>query len=287
MSLLSRRRFAVSALSLLGSARLLGGCGTSTKDSSTPDSSIQDSASSEDTGNSSASEWATGGTASMSGDYPDPFESPSACEMVCAMTLGPCYAETEERQDISEGYTGLPTRLSLRILDTDCKPVEGMYVDIWHACISGLYSGSDASDMCTDGNSEMLAHRYFRGVQKTDSEGKVNFDTCFPGWYSGRAVHIHFQVRTGSKEGDGEYVTSQLFFSEEIIQEIYSDHPEYQGRGQPDTPNSSDKVLGANDPAPYTLEAARQKDGALLAWKTLVIRSSFSETLCTAPESGR
>ncbi|HNH47155.1 MAG TPA: protocatechuate 3,4-dioxygenase [Myxococcota bacterium] len=294
---LSRRAFTRSALGLFGGALFLGACqggkvgGDSDGSGGGGDSGGGDSSGSGDSRDTVDSntnvEWATGGTAAMSGSYADPFGAESSCAMTCAMTLGPCYGETVERQDISEGYTGLPVRLALKIVDESCEPVKGMVVDIWHASLAGLYSGADTSEMCTDGDRDMITHQYFRGRQTTDASGRVDFDTCFPGWYSGRAVHVHFQVRTGATEGSGEYVTSQLFFEPTLIQEVFANHPEYSSRGQPDTPNSSDKVLGNNDPAPYTLTAAKQADGALLAWKTIVIRSSLSEQLCTAPESGR
>ncbi|MES2642334.1 MAG: protocatechuate 3,4-dioxygenase [Myxococcota bacterium] len=242
-----------------------------------------------DTGDTSGTDvdWATGGTAAMSGDYADPFEtsSESTCAMVCAMTLGPCYGETVERRDISEGYGGLPMRLALRIVDEGCEPVAGMVVDIWHAAPNGLYSGADTAEMCTEGDAEMTAGNYFRGRQTTDANGRVDFDTCFPGWYSSRAIHIHFQVRTGANEGSGEHVTSQLFFDEALIEDIHTTHPDYLGRGRPRTSNDEDKVLGDNDPTPYTPTTARQADGALLAWKTIVIRASLASDLCEAPES--
>ncbi|WP_426752119.1 hypothetical protein [Myxococcus sp. Y35] len=47
-----------------------------------------------------------------------------------------------------------------------------------------------ASDFCTSGDAEARAARWFRGVQTTDANGRVNFDTCFPGWYSSRTIHI-------------------------------------------------------------------------------------------------
>jgi hypothetical protein len=115
-------------------------------------------------------------------------------------------------------------------------------------------------------------------VLTTNADGRVDFNTCFPGWYSSRAVHIHFQVRVGTQE----YVTSQLFFPDAFIEEICGSHPDYAEFGQPDTPNASDKVLGDNDPALYTLSTARMGDGAMHAYKTIAIRSSLGDSLCTA-----
>jgi protocatechuate 3,4-dioxygenase beta subunit len=222
--------------------------------------------------------WAMGGTAVMTGIYPDPFASGvDTCTLACETTVGPCYAATIARKDISEGYLGLPVRLALKVVRAGtCEPVEGATVDIWHTQRSGLYSGSDAIDFCTSGDADARSHRYFRGTQVTDADGRVDFNTCFPGWYPGRAIHIHFQVRLGSDE----YVTSQLFFDQALITDVFASHAEYQGYGQPDTSNSRDGVIRGRNIADYTVTTARMSDGAMLASKVLSIRSSLSDATC-------
>jgi len=231
--------------------------------------------------------WATGGTAAMTAaaNYPNPFANGlgAACELYCAATLGPCYAQTLERKDVSEGQLGLPTRLAFRIVDASCKPISGATVDIWHCGPSGLYSGEDASDFCTSGDATARAARWFRGVQTTDANGRVDFDTCFPGWYSSRTIHVHFTIRIG----DSEYVTSQLVFADALDDEIVSTQALYNTRGARDTKNAVDNVVGgASDLTQYQFETARMSDGAMLAWKTLVIRSSTADSLCSIQGSG-
>jgi len=218
--------------------------------------------------------WASGGTAGMADDYPDPFTEGlgTTCALTCASTLGPCYAQTIERKDISEGYPGLPVRLAFLVVDESCTPVAGAAVDIWHTSIQGLYSGDDAASMCTGDDEDATSHRFFRGVQSTDDEGRVDFDTCFPGWYSSRTVHIHFTVRVGGQE----YVTSQLFFPQALVAEIFSTHGSYTEFGQPDTTNATDGIYSADG----ELETAQMADGAMLAWKVLVLRSSLSDPIC-------
>tara|TARA_B100001989_G_scaffold238986_1_gene202849 strand:- start:82 stop:900 length:819 start_codon:yes stop_codon:yes gene_type:complete len=218
--------------------------------------------------------WATGGTAALASTYDVDF-SDETCAQTCELTLGPCYAETLERQDISESVDGLPTRMSLRIVDTDCNPVEGAVVDVWHCSPAGLYSGSDAADMCTDGDSTARAARWFRGTQTTDADGVVHFDTCMPGWYPSRAVHIHFQVRVG---GD-TYVTSQLGFDETLLFDVFDTQPIYSEFGRPDTPNSSDNIL-SRDLSAYLFRWRQADDGALVLHKTITIRSSLSDGTC-------
>jgi protocatechuate 3,4-dioxygenase beta subunit len=228
--------------------------------------------------------WATGGTASMSGDYPDPFtDDPGpACVLTCAQILGPCYAATMVRKDISEGEPGLPMRLALRVVDEACKPIEGAEVDIWHTMPDGHYSAEDADPFCTGDDAHAESGRFFRGIQVTDARGRVDFDSCFPGWYAGRAIHIHFTIRVGQ----AEYVTSQLYFEDALGDEIIATQPIYKDRGARDTTNQTDGVISPDAVGDYVLTGEQMPDGALLAWKTLVIRSSLDTALCDAPSGG-
>jgi protocatechuate 3,4-dioxygenase beta subunit len=264
------------ALAWLGSAgvALLASCGDSGSTSGGAGGATSTS-----TGN--AGGWATGGTASMSGDYPDPFTSGlgSACILTCSQTLGPCYGTTLVRKDISDGHDGLPVRLSLLVVDESCKPIEGATVDIWHTAPEGAYSAFAAGSFCNPSDDDLSSKTFFRGVQVTDANGRVDFDTCFPGWYSGRSIHIHFTIRIN----DEEYVTSQLYFPDTLTDEIVAGQPLYSDRGARDTNNTNDSVISAEAVGDYTVETAKMPDGALQAWKVLVIRSSLATALCTAP----
>jgi len=163
----------------------------------------------------------------------------------------------------------------LLVVDEACNPVEGADVDIWHTGNSGHYSGPDASDFCTGADPDAKAHQYFRGVQTTDAKGRVDFDTCYPGWYPGRSIHIHFTVRVANQA----HVTSQLFFPDTLTAQVFAEHPDYDQFGQPNTTNAQDGIYAGNE---YELSTALQPDGALLAWKVLVIRSSLAAPLCSA-----
>jgi protocatechuate 3,4-dioxygenase beta subunit len=304
--LLSRR----DALALLGSGvALVAGCSS---DDAT-ESAVQP-ASAAPGGATSTTGWARGGTVALAnGSYPDPFlqSSGGSCALTCRETIGPCYASTLERRDISEGYPGLPVRLSLLVVDESCTPVAGATVDIWHTRNTGTYSGSDtglgldgqplmfgpppgapaagaapppgapppgappagAAFSCSLGDTDAESHQFFRGTQTTDATGRVHFDTCYPGWYTGRALHIHFIVRRDGRET----VTSQLYFAEQLTSEICASHPDYMAAGQPDTTNSSDGLFSGEE---HVLETQRQPNGTLLAYKTLVVRNSLDTELC-------
>jgi protocatechuate 3,4-dioxygenase beta subunit len=213
--------------------------------------------------------------------YPDPFASGGAsCVLTCTMTEGPCWGPTAPvRQDVSEGEAGVPVRLALRVVEADgCTPVIGAEVEIWHCNIDGLYSAKDVQNVpfCTTNDAKAIASYFCRGRAITDASGKLIFDTCYPGWYPSRAIHIHFAVRRAAHAGENTttnaQVISQLFFPEELTTEIFATVAGYQEQGQPDTTFASDLIFGkVSNRDPYIVEYSRMTDGAMLAWKTIVI----------------
>jgi len=150
------------------------------------------------------------------------------CVLAPELTEGPYYLPNEAvRRDITEGKPGTPLRLQLTVVSTSsCKPIKGAAVDIWHADASGVYSG-------VSGNTGT----FMRGVQKSDRSGLAVFDTIYPGWYRGRAVHIHVKVHVG-----GSIVhTGQLFFPDALTEQVYKAAP-YRTRGNPDVTDASDSI---------------------------------------------
>ena len=216
--------------------------------------------------------WASGGTQSMIGDYPNPFDEGlgNVCEVVVQNTTeGPCYSDTLAREDISEGLDGLPTRLCFKVVDSQCNPVAGAVVDIWHCDAAGIYSGSGmmAVNFCTGGNAEYISNDWFRGTQTTDADGMVYFSTCFPGWYPSRAVHIHFMVKVDGRTS----VTSQVCFDDGLVDEILANEPVYAANGTPDTHNYDDTVFPSSGYESFQMGTRKMSDGAMLAWKALRI----------------
>lgn len=263
---------ASSALSLLGCSQRSSGGAAAVSSAAPP----------------AAGRWASGGTQKI-GDatqFPDPFahDTATACVLTCMATMGPCHASSPERLDVSDGWDGLPLRLALRVVDSGCRPVPGAWVEIWHANHTGGYSG-DIRRMCTN-NQDDRTRQFFRGYQRTDASGRVNFNTCYPGWYRGRAVHIHLRVMTGEYDGSdraASAVTTQLLFTDELNHEIFTTHPQYQRYGEPDTKLDRDGVIGAEqDKTPWLFDVHRMDDGVMFASKTLVIRKSLDESVCEA-----
>lgn len=168
------------------------------------------------------------------------FEALMPCLLTPEQTEGPFYVPDDlERRDITEGVPGLPLRLGIRVLDEACAPVAGALVDVWHADAGGDYSAftdGSAGDDAGPGTT------FLRGTQAADAAGIVEFTTVYPGWYPGRAVHVHVKAHL-----DGRTVlTSQLYFPEDVTDQVHQQAP-YVDRGRRDTLNGDDGIAG--DPA--------------------------------------
>lgn len=205
------------------------------------------------------------------------FVSQEPCVLTCQKTLGPCYsAGPAVRRDITEGFTGLPTRMGFRVVNADtCEPIQGATVDIWHTDCSGSYS-APITTMCAS-DPVTRASNAFRGIQPTDPNGWAYFDTMFPGWYGGRVTHIHFSVRLNNNI----MVTSQLFFLDRVSEFVYRSHPLYSHRPNRDRTNSNDGIAGGlAGVAPYLFSTRLVNNKTLMATKTIAIRTTA--TTCQA-----
>lgn len=159
-----------------------------------------------------------------------------------------------ERSDIrpntADGVVaeGAPLELGWVVSQVDgdgCLPLEGAIVDVWHCDALGVYSGVQGSTG-TD---------FLRGFQRTDADGVASFTTVYPGWYTGRAVHIHFKIRTDPDAEAGFEFTSQLFFDEALSQQVYASGV-YASKGTPDRSNANDSIF--NESGGATLLAVIQ-----------------------------
>ncbi len=170
----------------------------------------------------------------------------TSCVLIPSKTEGPYFVDeklnrSDIRTDPSDGsiQPGAPVSLTMVVVRSDgnCAPVAGAVVDIWHANAAGKYS-----DVGSEGTS---GKKYLRGLQVSDANGQVRFTTIFPGWYQGRAVHIHFKIRILDGTSQTYEFTSQLFFEPSTASAIYGTGA-YAARGNSTTPNSSDGIYGSD-----------------------------------------
>lgn len=118
--------------------------------------------------------------------------------------------------DLSGTAAGVPLTITLTIVDsTDgCTPMAGYAVYLWHCDRDGKYSMYDLEDQ-----------NYLRGVQETDDAGQVTFTTIFPGCYSGRMPHMHFEVYPSTASitsAKNAVLTSQIAFPEGACNTVYA-----------------------------------------------------------------
>lgn len=214
-----------------------------------------------------ASGLRAGGTAGIPADLPDPvFREQPQCITTLAQTLGPCHTnDVPVRRDVTEGVNGLPTRISLRLVRSEnCSPIEGADVEIWHTDTRGVYSGR-AARMCNAEDQNASSVSFLRGRQISDADGRVNFLTVYPGWYSGRAVHVHLRIVVEGKER----LITQLLFDDTLSDIVYQGHPDYAARAQRDTMNGGDSVFSAAEASGFIFDVERLDIGILQASYTI------------------
>ncbi|MBL7647027.1 MAG: intradiol ring-cleavage dioxygenase [Candidatus Hydrogenedentes bacterium] len=220
------------------------------------------------------------------------FGQEDTCVVRPELTEGPYYVEDElERSDIrfdtTDGSVRAGAVLNLafevtELIDGVCVPLEGAIVEIWHCDAAGEYSG------VSDGGFNTIGRNFLRGYQITDENGTVGFTTIYPGWYSGRAVHIHFKVRSSASSSEAFEFTSQLFFDDVLTDDVHAESP-YADKGYRDTLNSDDGIFqGGGDQLLLDI-TGNSTDGYLSVFNIALELNGSAETSvdCTAPDASK
>jgi protocatechuate 3,4-dioxygenase beta subunit len=183
-------------------------------------------------------------------------EAATTCVLSPEVTEGPYWIDNKlTRRDITEGRPGLPLELVLAVQNAKtCVAIKGADVEIWHCDAVGVYSGYENGAGGAPGGQHAApsdSHRYLRGHQKADANGRARFLTIYPGWYRGRTPHIHLKVHVG-----GSVVhTGQLFFDEKTTAAVYR-HAPYKSHGQPDTSHAEDMIYAQAGSSRATVKLA-------------------------------
>jgi protocatechuate 3,4-dioxygenase beta subunit len=144
--------------------------------------------------------------------------------------------------------TGVPLTVILRLVSaTTCQPLAGYALYLWHCTRDGGYSLYNAG---------FTNQNYLRGIQEADASGQVTFQTIYPGCYSGRWPHIHFEVFPNlgaSSSSASKVATSQLALPRAQNDEVYATTGyESSARNQANITLASDNVFSDG----YALELA-------------------------------
>ena len=177
----------------------------------------------------------------LGGSALDEAYAATACTLTPEQEEGPFYVDLEKiRSNIVGGRQGAQLDLGITIIDSStCKPVSGAAVDIWQADAVGKYS-----DESSEGT---VGQTWLRGVQITNAAGLARFTTIYPGFYAGRAPHIHAKVHIGGSASGAKYAgghvshTGQMLFPEAISTKVYKTAP-YLSDPNPRTLNAEDRV---------------------------------------------
>lgn len=206
------------------------------------------------------------------------FSANTSCILTPEVTGGPYYVTGESiRKNVKEDMysDGVDLYLEVQYLDINtCEPVPGIFVDIWNANATGVYSGISVSgNYAADGYNST----YLRGIQETDEDGVVAFETIFPGHYDGRASHTHLLAHMNASVYANNTITDgsithigQLFWNEELRSAVEAVYP-YNTNTQAITDNADDMwdIVQAGtsyDPFPEFMYLGEDVTDGLLAW---------------------
>ncbi|MCI1017045.1 intradiol ring-cleavage dioxygenase [Microbacterium sp. C5A9] len=207
-------------------------------------------ASTGDSTEGSGTDSASGSTGTADGEIPDETAGPYPGDG----SNGPDVLEQSGivRQDITTSIDGsataegVPLTFEFEVLDmaNGGVPFAGVAVYAWHCTAAGEYS------LYSSGLEDVT---YLRGVQVADADGRVSFSSIFPGCYSGRWPHIHFEVYPdvdSITDAANTIATSQMALPEEACAAVYADS-RYDGsaRNLAQTSLASDNVFGDDSAA--------------------------------------
>ncbi|KAL2143985.1 hypothetical protein VTI28DRAFT_9737 [Corynascus sepedonium] len=225
------------------------------------------------------------------------FAGYNSCLLTPEVTQGPYYVAGEYvREDVVEDQAGVPLLLDYQVVDVEtCEPVPSVYVEIWHCNATGVYGGVVAGGNGDTSDESNIDNTWLRGIQPTSDDGVAQFQSIFPGHYTGRTPHIHIMVHTNATLqanqtlGLDNYAShvGQAFFDQTLISAVETTEP-YASNAQPLTTNEQDFIMaeesgtdGVDPVMEYTLLGDSIEDG-LFAWLAFGIDTSRSEAIVPA-----
>ncbi|KAF5673431.1 extracellular dioxygenase [Fusarium heterosporum] len=222
------------------------------------------------------------------------FAGYNSCVLTPETTQGPYYVSGEYvRENVIEEQEGLNIILDYQVIDVEtCDPVPDLYLEIWHCNSTGVYSGVSANGNGDTSDETNIDNTWLRGIQKTNSDGVAQFESLFPGHYTGRATHIHVMAHANATLlanqtlGQDNYAShvGQAFFDQDLITEVEKLEP-YTANTQELTLNKDDGILedeanaeGVDPFMEYTLVGDSLTDG-LFAWLAFGINTTVSNSV--------
>lgn len=167
--------------------------------------------------------------------------------------------------DIRSDRQGTPMTIKITVQNKNnsCAALSGALVDIWHCDAAGNYSEYGGTGMQSTNYQSV---HFLRGRQTSDATGLVTFTSIYPGWYSGRAVHIHVHVYNSSGKS---LKISQIAFPEDISKVVFAQGV-YASHGQADTTNARDNVFSDGVTTNLSTITGSTSAGYVLNWTIVV-----------------
>ncbi|MCV9927877.1 intradiol ring-cleavage dioxygenase [Flavobacterium sp. LS1R49] len=139
--------------------------------------------------------------------------SSGSCTVTPSETAGPFPTKVPASlvsSNIVSDRTGVAFTMKIYIKNTNasCAALAGALVDVWHCDKDGYYSEYGGTSMQ---QADFTSVHFLRGRQTTDTNGLVLFTSIFPGWYQGRATHIHVHIYNASGKS---LLVTQIAFPE-------------------------------------------------------------------------
>lgn len=268
-----RRRLLLGSLLASGTFALIGGCGGGGDGSTSSTDSSSSTSTGSTTGSTAGSTTDTSTLTTTNTNTSSNTTTTSSCIADPQETEGPYPGDGSNssggsvanvlsstgvvRSDIRSSFgsatgtaQGVPLTLTIKVVNSkaNCAALEGYAVYIWHCTRDGEY---------TLYASDLLKENYLRGVQVTDASGELTFETIFPGCYSGRWPHIHFEVYPSLAKATSyknKIFTSQMAMPKDICTTVYNNATGYTAsvRNLAQTSIASDNVFGDNTAAQIT-----------------------------------
>lgn len=250
-------------------------------------------------------------TVNLDSDPSELFEDSGSCIVQPEVTQGPYFVAGElVRENMVEDQAGVPLYLDIQLIDVNtCEPVPEIYTDFWHCNATGVYSGVVANGNGNTEDESNLDSTFLRGIQPSDEEGVIRYESIFPGHYTGRATHIHGTspvyiisikltllvlshaadqvtvLPNGTLAGLYDTRTShvgQIFFDQDLITEVEKTSP-YAENTQELTTNAEDSIMGEEaatgaDPVVNYVLLGDDVSQGVFAWISLGINATLNDS---------
>lgn len=179
----------------------------------------------------------------------------ATCAVTPTETVGPYPSLLDLiRSDIREDREGTPLQLTIGVVNVanGCAPLANVAVEIWQCDVAGTYSQYGSQ----------TARTFLRGIQTTNASGEVTFTTIYPGWYQGRATHIHVEVASAGRS----LKVSQIAFPEDISNQVHTQGV-YASRGVNTTTNARDGIFSDGISTQLATVAGSPAAGMTATWR--------------------